>query len=138
MLNLKKRHMSFETDTLRVVTPLDPYEGDMYNEPVDEDAWSSIIENIYKITSHREDYNNPTADGELSWRSIKSYDADFEDTIHRRQNNLYEVSARRCVRIKKVVCWIGFELCDVSQFYRTRKVETFLIQMEKSFPMEQD
>jgi hypothetical protein len=28
-LNLKKRQMSFETDTLRVVTPIDPYEGDI-------------------------------------------------------------------------------------------------------------
>jgi hypothetical protein len=38
VLNLKKRQMSFETDTLCVVAPLDPYEGDWYNEPVDEDA----------------------------------------------------------------------------------------------------
>jgi hypothetical protein len=28
VLNLKKRQMSFETDTMCVVTPLDPYEGD--------------------------------------------------------------------------------------------------------------
>jgi hypothetical protein len=28
MLNLKKRQMSFEIDTLCVVAPLDPYEGD--------------------------------------------------------------------------------------------------------------
>jgi hypothetical protein len=32
MLNLKKRQMSFETDTLCVVVPLDSYEGDWYNE----------------------------------------------------------------------------------------------------------
>jgi hypothetical protein len=29
VLNLKKRQMSFEIDTLCMVTPLDPYEGDM-------------------------------------------------------------------------------------------------------------
>jgi hypothetical protein len=28
--------MSFETDTLRMTTPLDPNEGDIYNEKVDE------------------------------------------------------------------------------------------------------
>jgi hypothetical protein len=50
VLNLKKCQMSFETDTLHMVTPLDPYEGDHYNEPVDEDAQSSKIENIYKVT----------------------------------------------------------------------------------------
>jgi hypothetical protein len=45
---------------------LDPYEGNHYNEPVDEDAQSSRVENIYKVTGHREDYINPTIDGELS------------------------------------------------------------------------
>jgi hypothetical protein len=30
--------MSFETDTLCVIAPLDPNEGDIYNESVDEDA----------------------------------------------------------------------------------------------------
>jgi hypothetical protein len=101
VLNLKKRQMSFETDTLRMVTPLDPYEGDIYNEPVDEDAWSSTIENIYKITGYREDYINPTTDGELSWRSVKSYDTDSEDAMERWKNKLYEVSTHRCVRITK-------------------------------------
>jgi hypothetical protein len=35
---------------------------------MDEDAQSSVIENIYKIIGHKEDYINPTIDGELSWR----------------------------------------------------------------------
>ena len=65
MLNLKKQHISFDTDTLHVITPLGPNEGDRYNELVDEDAWSSIIENIYKITRCKEYYINPTVDGEL-------------------------------------------------------------------------
>jgi hypothetical protein len=30
--------MSFEIDTLHIIAPLDPNEGDMYNEPVNEDA----------------------------------------------------------------------------------------------------
>jgi histidyl-tRNA synthetase len=45
VLNLKKRQMSFETNTLHVVALLDPYEGDRYNESVDEDAQNSAIEN---------------------------------------------------------------------------------------------
>jgi hypothetical protein len=59
VLNLKKRQMSFETDTLHVVMPLDPYEGDRYNEPMDEDAWSSVIENIYKITGAQGGLHQP-------------------------------------------------------------------------------
>jgi hypothetical protein len=96
VLNLKKRHMSFETDTLCVIAPLDPNEGDRYNEPMNEDAQSSIIENIYQITRCREDYINPMMDGELSWRSVKSYDTDSEDAMERWKNKLYEVSTRRC------------------------------------------
>jgi hypothetical protein len=40
VLNLKKRQMSFETDTLHVIAPLDPNEGDRYNDPMNEDAQS--------------------------------------------------------------------------------------------------
>jgi hypothetical protein len=38
VFNLKKCQMSFETNTLHVVVPLNPYKGDIYNELVDEDA----------------------------------------------------------------------------------------------------
>ena len=38
LLNLKKRQMSFEMDMLRMIAPLDPNEGDGYNEHVNEDA----------------------------------------------------------------------------------------------------
>jgi len=58
ILNLKQRQMSFEKDTLRVVSPLDPTKGDIYNKIVNEDAQSSIIENIYNITECKEDYVN--------------------------------------------------------------------------------
>jgi hypothetical protein len=62
-LNLKKRRIPFETDTLCIVTPLDPYEGSHYNELIDEDAWNLGIENIYKVMGCREDYINPTIYG---------------------------------------------------------------------------
>jgi hypothetical protein len=83
--------MLFEIDTFHVVTPLDPYEGDRYNEPVDEYAQSSIIENVYKITRCMEDYTNPTTDGELSWRTVNLYVMDSKYFIERKQSKLYEV-----------------------------------------------
>jgi hypothetical protein len=57
------------------------------------------IENIYKVMGCREDYINPTTNGELSWRSVKSYDMDSEDALDRWKNNIYEVSTRRCAHI---------------------------------------
>jgi len=94
LLQLKQRHMSFETDTLCIIAPLDPNEGDRYNEPVNEYAKNSTIENIYNITGCKEDYVNPIVDGELSWRSLHSYDIDSEDAMERWKNELYDVSTR--------------------------------------------
>jgi len=62
---------------LHVIAPLDPNEGDMSNEPMNEDVWSYIIEKIYQIIACREDYMNPTVDGELIWRIFFSYDIDL-------------------------------------------------------------
>jgi hypothetical protein len=76
VLNLKKRQISFETDTVCIIASFDPNEGDGYKEPVDEDASSFVIENIYKITRCREVYINPKTDEELNLRSMKSYDID--------------------------------------------------------------
>jgi hypothetical protein len=38
VLNLKKRQMYFETDTLHVILPLDMNEGNRHNEPMNEDV----------------------------------------------------------------------------------------------------
>jgi hypothetical protein len=38
MLNLNKRHMSFEMGTLHVIVPSDPNEGNRHNELVNENA----------------------------------------------------------------------------------------------------
>jgi hypothetical protein len=48
MLNFRKRKMSFETDTLCMIVPLYPNEGYKYNEPIDEDAQISLIENFIR------------------------------------------------------------------------------------------
>jgi hypothetical protein len=37
-LESEEMKMSFEIDTLCIIAPLDPNEGDRYNEPVNEDA----------------------------------------------------------------------------------------------------
>jgi hypothetical protein len=52
----------------------------------------------------REDYINPVADRELSWRIFRSYKIDYEDAMERWQHNLYEVSTRRCVHISTKEC----------------------------------
>jgi hypothetical protein len=47
-----------------------PNEGNRFNDPMNEDEHTSIIENIYWFTGNGEDYINPTKNVELSWRSV--------------------------------------------------------------------
>jgi hypothetical protein len=96
IFNLKQRNILFEIDTLRVTSLLDITKGDIYNQPLNKDIKSSIIDNIYNITGWKEDYVNPTVDGKKIWRSIFSYDIDSKDVLTRWKNSMYEVLTRRC------------------------------------------
>ena len=50
VINLKKRTMSFERKSMRVVVPLDPTEGMWYAEPVhDYEGSHDELDQIYKI-----------------------------------------------------------------------------------------
>jgi hypothetical protein len=70
IINLKTRKMTFKSIYYRVIAPLDPLEGERFVEPTCLDL--EEIGQLYKTTTHKEDYVNPTADGVLSWHSITS------------------------------------------------------------------
>lgn len=56
IIDLKKELMIFEVDGVRVIQPLDPYQGPRFIEFVDdrEDPWT--LDQLYKLTtSKRED-----------------------------------------------------------------------------------
>jgi hypothetical protein len=77
IINLKTRKMIFESGEYIFIAPLDPSEGGRYVEP----TYNILIEDInqlYRTTTCKEDYINPTADGMLSWRSINSCDSDSD------------------------------------------------------------
>jgi hypothetical protein len=69
VVDLKKRRMTFKSNGLKVISPLDPNEGHRYTEPIREEDHTYELENIYKLTTRQHDYINPTTDGNLSWRS---------------------------------------------------------------------
>ena len=66
IINFKRRTVSFEDDGMRVVVFLDPLEGWRYVERVFNEGQGDHLNNIYTTTSLKEDYINPTADGNLS------------------------------------------------------------------------
>ena len=66
IINFKKRILSFEDNEMRVVSPIDPLEGQRYIEPVYNDGQVDYLDQIYNVTALQEDYINPTMDGNLS------------------------------------------------------------------------
>lgn len=58
--------MSLETNTICMLAPFNPKEREWYTNLVNNDMHSGGIKNLYNIMSMREDYVNPTMDGELS------------------------------------------------------------------------
>lgn len=66
VINLKKKQMTFEVNNIRIITPLDPTKGPRYTEPICAQEEMRDVDDLYKVTSSRDDYNNPTVDGTLS------------------------------------------------------------------------
>ena len=95
--------LSFEYDEMRVVAPLDPLEGQRYVEPVFNEGQGDHLDNIYNVTALKEDYINPTADGNLSWRCASSCTSDLGEAIENWHNQLNEVAMRGCARITKSI-----------------------------------
>jgi hypothetical protein len=137
VVDLKKRHMTFERDVLRVIAPLDLDEGQRYAEPIREKDHAYELENIYKLTSRQQDYINPTFDGNLSWRSDNACSSDSEKALENWQNKMYEVSTRRCARLTREVHWIGTKVSNLPTFDGLNPLETFLSDFEEILPMQQ-
>jgi hypothetical protein len=53
VVDLKKRRMTFDSDGLRVIAPLDLDEGPRYIDPIKEEDWAYMFENIYKLTTRQ-------------------------------------------------------------------------------------
>ena len=72
IINFKKRILSFEDNEMRVVSPIDPLEGQRSIELVYNEVQVDYLNHIYNVTAMQEYYINPTTDGNLSWKSASS------------------------------------------------------------------
>ena len=88
---------------MRVVSPIDPLEGQRYVEPVYNEGQGDYLDQIYNVTSMQEDYINSTADGNLSWQSASSCTSNSGEALENWKNRLHEVSMRRCARVIRFV-----------------------------------
>ena len=83
IINFKRRILSFEYDEMQVIAPLDPLEGQRYVEPVFNEGHHDDLDTIYNITTLREDYINPTVDGNLSWKCESSCTLDSGEALEK-------------------------------------------------------
>ena len=66
VINLKKKQMTFEGHNIRVIAPFNPSTGPRYTEPIRAEEEAKEIDDLYKMTTTRDDYINPTTYGTLS------------------------------------------------------------------------
>ena len=71
--------MIFEAEGMRVIQPLEPYQGPRFSEPVDDMDEPGMLDHLDMLTiGEREDYINPSAGGSVIWRSIQSLEIGLE------------------------------------------------------------
>ena len=72
IINFKTMILSFKDDEMRVVSPIDPLEGQRYVEPVYIEGQGDYLDHIYNVSTLKYDYVNPKLDGNLRWRIASS------------------------------------------------------------------
>lgn len=96
-----------------------------------------MLDQIYNLTAgRREDYINPTTNCPVSWRSIRSFDSNSEETMSNQQDRNHQLSTRRCASFKSIR-WIISELRDPPIYDGTGNFEDFLDAMEYQVAEEQ-
>ena len=131
IINFKRRTLSFEDDEMRVVAPIDPLEGQIYVEQVFNKGQCDDLDNIYNVTTLKEDYINPTVDGNLSKRCVSSCTSESGEAIQNCQNQLHEVSMRICDMITKSVRRVVTQSRSLPTYEGLPNLETFLTKFEE-------
>ena len=75
---------------MRVVSPIDPLEEKRYVESVYSEGQGDYLDHIYNIISLKDDYVNPTMDGNLIWMSNSSCKLYSGEALENWKNRLHE------------------------------------------------
>ena len=137
LINLKKKHMTFEGHNIQIIVPLDPSMGPRNTEPIRTEEEARDIDDFYKVTSMQDDYINPTADGTLRWHYASSYTSDLDEGLENWKNRMRELSRRCCVHLTKSLRWIGIDVFQVPVFDGLSNIKEFLKEYEVQVPSSQ-
>lgn len=86
----------FEKKSLQVVVPLDPVEGEHYNELVPDKESDDKLDCIYQITVQDQYRVHSTDGGRISWDRDSTCTVDYDEETKRWQNRLQEVMTLNC------------------------------------------
>ena len=89
------------------------------------------MDQLYNIMSSKEDYINPIADGNLSWRNVSVCTFDSGEALENWQNGLHEVSMRRCARITRFIRWVGVEARALPTYEGFPNLASFLEEFKE-------
>jgi hypothetical protein len=129
IINLKTRKMTFESSKYRVIAPLDPSEGERFVEATY--LVLKEINQLYRTITRKEDYVNPNAYGVFSWRGITLCASESDTGLENWQQQLQEVSTRRCARIDCAIRWVGLEIREPPSFHEINDLEKLLTKYEE-------
>ena len=115
---------------MRVVSPIDPLEGQRYIEPLYNEWHFDYLDQIYNVTALQEDYINPTVDGNLSWKSASSCTSDSGKDLENWKNILHEVSMRRYAIVTRFVRRVENELHELPTYEGLPNLAAFLNEFE--------
>ena len=78
VINLKKKQMTFEGHNIIIIAPLDPSKGPRYTEPIQQEEELRDTDDLYKMTTTKDDYIDPTVDGTIGWCCANSCTSDSD------------------------------------------------------------
>lgn len=131
VINIKKRKMIFEKNSLRIVVPLDPVEGTRYTERVHDDESDGELDYIYKITAREQDWVNLTADDRILWERESSCTLDLNEETKRWQNRLHEVTTLNFNMMVKSLRCMAIEVRNLPMYDGLTTVDEFLNKFER-------
>ena len=123
VINLEKKQMTFEGHNIRIIAPLDPSKGPRYTKPIRKEEELQEVDDLYKMTTVKDDYIDPTVDGTLSWCYASSCTSDSDQGMENWQTCMHEISGRHCANLTKSLRWIGSEVSQIPIFSGVSKVK---------------
>ena len=91
---------------MRVISPIDPFEGKIYVETIYNEGQVDYLDQIYNVIAMHNDHISPRVYGNLSWKCASSCTFDSGEGLENWKNRLHEVSMRMCARVTRSVLWV--------------------------------